>query len=243
VARSRAEAPEREAPPHGALYLVSTPIGNPEDISLRALRVLREAALIVAEDARVTRRLLGQFGIATETLSYQQRARPATMRMARGCLRAGKSVAFVCDAGTPGVADPGLELVHAALALGAVVSPVPGAAAALAALVTSGLPTGRFVFEGFPPRARADRAAFFAALSQETRTIALYESPAYLRATLEALSGVFGPTHPVAVARNLTRSSEAVFRGTLGEAVTHFPPRPPQGEYTLVVGGLRCLPA
>jgi 16S rRNA (cytidine1402-2'-O)-methyltransferase len=234
---------EAETPQPGALYLVSTPIGNPEDISLRALRVLRESAVIVAEDTRVTRRLLAQFGITTEALSYQRRARPATTATACGCLRAGKPVAFVCDAGTPGVADPGQGLVHAALALGATVSPVPGATAAMAALVTSGLPTGRFVFEGFPPRARADRAAFFAVLSQETRTIVLYESPACLRATLETLSGVFGPTHPVAVARNLTRSSEAVFRGTLGEAVTHFHPRPPQGEYTLVVGGLHCLPA
>jgi 16S rRNA (cytidine1402-2'-O)-methyltransferase len=207
-----------------------------EDISLRALRILREVALIAAEDARVTRKLLDRFAITTELVSFRSHRDCDPLPDLRAHLLSGRDLAFVCDAGTPTIADPGEKLVRVALDCGASVRAVPGPVAALAALVLSGLPTGRFAFDGFPPRARTDRHAFFAALAHEPRTFLLYESPAYLNATLRDLVAVLGPNRPVAVAADLTRPGETVFRGPLSAALDHFRNRRHVGEVTLVIG-------
>lgn len=250
---------------NGTLFLVSMPIGNPEDITLRALRVLREAALIAAEDAHITRSFLHLHRIPTEVLSYRPRHVPvpkgeelgsagereepdripcsnaeigsdaSVLGRIRALLASGRDVAAVCDAGTPLLADPGARLVHQALGWGAKVVPVPGPSAALAALVVSDLPTGRFAFDGFPPRSRADRQAFFTALQGETRTIILYETRRYLRSTLQALSASLGPNRRMALARSLTTPAESLFRGSLAEALFHIQPEPPHGEYVLIL--------
>lgn len=232
---------EETSPPSllpGTLYLVSTPIGNLEDISLRALRILREVPLIAAEDARVTRKLLDHFGIGTEVVSYHPSRQPHQTDTLLASLQAGRALALVSDAGTPAIADPGASLIAAAITHGVPVQPVPGPVAALSALVASGLPAGRFAFDGFPPRCRADRRAFFAALARESRTLLLYESPAYLLATLRDLLAALGRERPIAIARDLTRPGETCFRGTLAQAICHFRAHTPRGEYTLVIGGL-----
>jgi len=219
----------------GTLYVVSTPIGNLEDITLRALRVLREADLIAAEDTRITRPLLRHFEIDTPLVSYQRLARGETVESLAARLAEGRPLALVSDAGTPGIADPGATLIRRALAQGARVVPVPGPNAALSALIVSGLPAGRFAFDGFPPRARADRRAFFESLRAERRTLLLYESPKYLLATLKDLLSVLGD-RPLAVARDLTRPTEEVYRGTLSGAIDLLRPHRLRGEFTLVVG-------
>jgi 16S rRNA (cytidine1402-2'-O)-methyltransferase len=233
-------AEETPSPPllPGTLYLVSTPIGNLEDISLRALRILREVPLIAAEDARVTRKLLAHFGIGTEVVSYRPSRQPQQTETLLASLQAGRALALVSDAGTPAIADPGASLITAAIARGLPVQPVPGPVAALSALVASGLPVGRFAFDGFPPRRRADRRAFFVALARESRTLLLYESPAYLLATLRDLLAALGRERPIVIARDLTRPGETCFRGTLAQAACHFRTHTPRGEYTLVIGGL-----
>ncbi len=221
----------------GTFTLVATPIGNPEDLSLRALRVLREVALIAAEDARVTRKLLDHLAITTPVVSCRPRRDGDPLSDVLAALAQGRDVAFVCDAGTPGIADPGANLVRAALQRNAPVSAIPGPSAALLALVLSGLPTGRFAFDGFPPRARADRHAFFASLARETRTLLLYESPSHLPATLRDLCAVLGPDRPIVLAVNLTRPDETIFRGDLAAALAHVRAQRPSGEVTLVLGG------
>jgi 16S rRNA (cytidine1402-2'-O)-methyltransferase len=219
----------------GTLYLVSVPIGNPEDITLRARRVLREAALIVAENLAPARALLATYGIATPVRRWRSRDSAEVEQSVLETLCSGLSVAFISDAGTPLVADPGHTLVARALAAGLPVKAVPGAVAAIAGLTVSGFPAGRFVFEGFPPRARADRQAFFAALASEHRAILLYESRTRLRQTLTELLAVLGPSRRVAVACNLTQRQETVFRGSLADALTAFANDPPRGEYTLIL--------
>ena len=249
----------------GTLYIVSTPIGNPEDITLRALRTLREVTLIGAEDARITRQLLQHYGIVTEVVTYRTRlnspsppapAKPGEEEMVNflldgdgsssnrilGLLHSGHSVALVCDAGTPTLADPGHRLISAALALGAKLVPVPGANAALTTLVVSDLPTGRFAFDGFPPRGRADRQAFFAGLKAETRTLILYETRPYLRSTLQTLLTVLGAEHRITIAQNLTMPSESFFRGTLSKAIATLLPHPPRGEYVLILAPPYLVP-
>jgi 16S rRNA (cytidine1402-2'-O)-methyltransferase len=222
----------------GTLTLVSLPIGNPDDISLRALELLRTVNLIAAEDTRVARGLLAAHGIETPLVTYRMRADRDSVSPLVERLAGGESIALICDAGTPMIADPGMELVQRAVAEGIPVEAVPGPVAAIVALTLSGLPTHRFVFEGFPPRARADRQAFFAGLREEPRTILLYESAGYVRATLRDLAANLGPTRRVLVARDLTRPTQALYRGTLWEAVTLFEKRV-RGEYTLVVEGMR----
>ena len=170
-------------------------------------------------------------------LSYRPRTDADCDQTALGLLLAGESLAFVSDAGTPALVDPGQTLIAAALRAGISVVPVPGATALIAALIASGLPTGRFVFEGSPPRAHADRYQFFRNLSEETRTLVLYESPAYLRSTLTTLADVLGADRLIAVAFCLTTPAEQWFRGTLAEAITQFR-KPRRGEYVLVIGSL-----
>ena len=223
------------SPQSSVLYLVATPIGNLEDITLRALRVLREARLIAAEDTRHTRKLLAHHGIATPTISYHEHNKLARLDAIFAALTEG-DVALVSDAGTPALSDPGYELVRAALERGVRVVPVPGASALLAAVVASGLVPGPFTFAGFPPRAAGERRAAFARLALSPVPVVLYEAPHRLVATLEGLLAVCGDRE-VAVARELTKLHEEIRRGPLSAALAHFRDQAPRGEFVLVVAG------
>lgn len=218
----------------GTLYLCATPIGNLEDITLRALRVLREVDLIAAEDTRRTRKLLAHYDIPTPIVSYHAQSPASRAEEILARLREGRSVALVSDAGTPGVSDPGAVLVARAAAEGIPVTAVPGASAALTALTVSGLPAARFAFEGFLPRKR--RAKVLAELGRETRTLIIFESPRRVVHTLEEMLAAWGDRR-VAVARELTKKFEEVFRGTLSEALARFREQAPRGEFTLVIEG------
>ncbi|MDQ3944561.1 MAG: 16S rRNA (cytidine(1402)-2'-O)-methyltransferase [Actinomycetota bacterium] len=217
--------------------LVGTPIGNLGDLAPRAVEALAGATVIAAEDTRRTRVLLSHAGVS---LSSQRLVALHAHNEAEMSARlvdqmvAGARVAYVTDAGMPGISDPGERLVRAALARGLPVEAVPGPSAALTALVISGLPTARFVFEGFLPRKGAERAARLAALTAEERTAVIFESPRRLAATLADLAAALGPDRPVAVARELTKLFETVWRGPLGEAVTGGPE--PRGEQVIVIG-------
>lgn len=221
----------------GTLYLVSLPIGNPDDISLRALHILRSVATIAAENVHAVAPLLARHGICSPCVSYRKRSDRDTTAPLLLRLEQGADIALICDAGTPAIADPGQELVRAAIARNIPVEAVPGPVAAIAALVLSGLPTGRFAFDGFPPRARADRAAFFHRLVDETRTILLYESAAGLRATLQDLARVLPEERRIVLTCDLTTSRQWIFRGTLREALAQCVPRVRPGRYTLVIAG------
>jgi len=222
----------------GTLYVVATPIGNLEDITLRALRILREVDLICAEDTRLTRKLLSRYDIHTPLTSWHRHTRDEKTRSLAEMLGAGGNLALVSDAGLPGISDPGAELISEALRVGATVTLAPGPSASLAALVVSGLPMARFCFEGFPPRPRSARQVFFARLASEERTIVLYESPRRCAETLRDLYAALGDRR-VAVARELTKAFEEVFRGTLAEAAARYEASPPRGEITIVVAGGR----
>lgn len=221
------------------LYIVATPIGNLEDISQRALRVLREAALVAAEDTRVTRHLLNHYAIAiplaTYTDAYDRRKAGRQGRVLDE-LAAGRDVALVSDAGTPGLSDPGYELVQAVLAAGHQVQAIPGPSAITAALVASGLPADRFLFVGFLPRKAGERRAALAELADEPGTWIAFEAPQRLVETLADLVAVLGD-RSVAVARELTKRFEEVWRGPASQALVHFTASPPRGEITLVVAG------
>jgi len=220
----------------GTLYLVATPIGNLEDVTLRALRVLREAAVIAAEDTRHTRKLLTRHAIPGRLVSlheHNERTRTPAL-VAR--LLAGESVALVSDAGTPGLSDPGAVLAAAAAAAGVPVVPVPGPSALLAALVVSGLPTEPVTFLGFLPAAPADRQRALEGARALPHTLVLYEAPHRLEKTLAALREAWGDRR-AAVARELTKVHEEVVRGRLSEALGHFSSHPPRGEVTIVVEG------
>jgi 16S rRNA (cytidine1402-2'-O)-methyltransferase len=218
------------------LYLVATPIGNLEDITLRALRVLREVSLIAAEDTRHTGRLLHHFGIETAQVSYHDFSAPERLAQVLDRLAVG-DVALVSDAGVPGVSDPGFRLVQGAIAGGHVVTAVPGANAAITALVVSGLPTDVFLFGGFLPRQAKARREALQKWATFTGTLIFYESPHRLLATLAEITAVFGP-RPLCVARELTKLHEELWRGTAAEAHTYFAGQEKvRGEITLVVGG------
>ncbi len=224
----------------GTLYLVSTPIGNLEDITLRALRLLREADVVAAEDTRHTRALLSHFEIGTPLVAYHQHSEAGrTENLIRRMAEEGQTIALVTDAGTPGVSDPGVELVRAALAAGVAVIPIPGASAVLCALVGSGLPPARFAFEGFLPRTKSSRRAKLEALARvETRTLIFYESPQRVAETLREMASAFGPARPAAVGRELTKKFEEFVRGSLEEVASHFARVSARGEITIVVQGL-----
>ena len=217
----------------GTLYVVATPIGNLEDITLRAVRVLREAGLIAAEDTRTTRVLLRQFGITTRLVSYNEHNMRRRTPELLSALETG-DVALVSEAGTPGVSDPGHELIASAIAAGIPVVPIPGPSAVITALVASSLPMRQFTFLGFPPRRAGERRRALSAAAREPRTIVFFESPHRLRATLDAMDETFGDRR-VAVCRELTKTFEEVFRGTASEALAHF--LEPRGEFTIVVEG------
>lgn len=220
----------------GTLYLVGTPIGNLEDITARALRILREVAVVAAEDTRQSLKLLRHFEIQTQLVSYhehnQRTAGPALIER----LQAGDSVALVTDAGMPAISDPGEDLVRLALEAGVPVIPIPGPTAFVSALVVSGLPTDRFAFDGFLPTKKKEREAALARLSTEERTVMLYEAPHRLLETLEDLDRVLG-ARPMAAARELTKLHEEVVRGTPAELIAHFEAKAPRGEFVLVIGG------
>jgi 16S rRNA (cytidine1402-2'-O)-methyltransferase len=220
----------------GTLYLVATPIGNLEDITLRALRILREAPLIAAEDTRHTRKLLAHFEIATPTISYHEHSGSAGIERVLAALASG-DVALVSDAGTPAVSDPGEDLVRAAIAAGYPVVPIPGPAAVVTALVASGLPTSEFTFMGFLPRKSAERRARLVTVRDSTATLVLYEAPHRLLSTLDDLVAVLGDRQAV-LARELTKLHEEWLRGPLSELRAHYMSgATPRGEYTLVIAG------
>jgi len=220
----------------GTLYLVATPIGNLEDITLRALRVLRETPLIAAEDTRHTRKLLSHFTIATPTISYHEHSPTARRDFLLAALAQG-DVALVSDAGTPALSDPGQDLVRAALAAGYAVVPIPGATAAVSAIVASGLPTDTFTFLGFLPRRPAERRTALEAARSLPHTLILYEAPHRLLACLDDLRTVLGDRQ-MAAARELTKLHEEWVRGTISTVRTYFSGEvAPRGEFTLVVAG------
>jgi len=219
----------------GTLYLVGTPIGNLEDITLRALRVLKEVPLIAAEDTRRARVLLERYEISTPLISYFEGNKVARQRQLLETLEAG-DLALISEAGMPGLSDPGYELVCAALERGHRVVPVPGPSAPIAALVVSGLPTDQFIYLGFLPRRRARRRALLEEVVREPRTLVAFETPHRLREALADLEEILGD-RPVAICRELTKRYEEVWRGTLSQARAHFAEEEPRGEFTLVIGG------
>ena len=220
----------------GTLFLVSTPIGNLEDITLRALRVLRDVDIIAAEDTRHTRKLLNRYEITTKLTSYHEHNKEKSEAFLLDLLEGG-DLALVSDAGTPGLSDPGFELVQAALARGFEVTSIPGPSAPIAALVASGLPTDSFIFLGYLPRKAKARRAFIESLSNERRTLVLFEVPHRIQKTLGDLTAVLGEDRLAALGRELTKMHEEIVRGTLGEVQAHIASREPRGEYTLVLGG------
>jgi 16S rRNA (cytidine1402-2'-O)-methyltransferase len=219
----------------GTLFIVPTPIGNLEDITLRALRVLREVALIAAEDTRTTRVLLQHFEIMTPLTSYHEHNKLTKLDAIFDALARG-SVALVSDAGTPGISDPGYELIREAIARGVRVEPLPGPSAVIAALVASGLPTDGFVYLGFAPRKTKARLDFFAALAGERRTLVIYESPNRLTDTLQSILDALGD-RPVCVAREITKVYEEFKRGPVADVLAHYKEMPPRGEIVVVIGG------
>lgn len=220
----------------GTLYLVATPIGNLEDITLRALRILRECALVAAEDTRTTGRLLVHFDIQKPLISHYEHSKPAHQERILATLETG-DVALVSEAGTPLVSDPGYELVQAALERGFAVVPVPGPSALTAALPLSGLPVDRFLFLGFLPRKAAERRRVLAEVAGVRATLIFFEAPHRLRATLADVVDSLGGNRRCAVCRELTKLYEEVWRGTLSEALNEWRDREPRGEFTLLVEG------
>ncbi|MES2458981.1 MAG: 16S rRNA (cytidine(1402)-2'-O)-methyltransferase [Armatimonadota bacterium] len=227
----------------GILYLVATPIGNLEDITARALRILREADLIAAEDTRVTRKLLSHFDIHTPRTSYHAHTSNEKSESLVEKLTSGTTIALVSDAGTPAISDPGADLVAAAIAEGIRVEPIPGASAVIAALIASGLPTGRFLFEGFLPRTKPDRRERLLAASRETRTVLFYEAPTRVRELLADLLKVCAPDRHVVAAREVTKKFEEFVRGTLTEVQAHFAANDPRGEFVIILEGASEAPA
>jgi probable S-adenosylmethionine-dependent methyltransferase, YraL family len=215
------------------LYVIATPIGNLEDISLRALHLLREVELIAAEDTRTTRHLLNAYNIKTSVTSYHEHNKRAKLNYLLSCLEE-KDVALVSEAGMPGLSDPGYELIVAAIAQGIPVVPIPGASAVIAALVVSGLPPDQFLYLGFLPRRRGQRRRLIKSVAGEPRTIVAFEAPHRLREALGDIQEVLG-NRRLAVCRELTKIHEEVFRGTVSQAREYF--AEPKGEFTLVIAG------
>ena len=220
----------------GILYLVPTPVGNFEDITMRALRILREADLILAEDTRTSGNLLRHFDIKNAMLSYHKFNEHQTVESVVNRLRGGETVAVVSDAGTPGISDPGFLVAREAIRAGIEVITLPGATAMIPALVSSGLPCDRFCFEGFLPQKKG-RQSRLKALATEPRTMVFYESPHRVVKALAQMIEVFGAERPVSVCREISKIHEESVRGTLAEALEHFQANEPRGEFVIVVGG------
>ena len=217
----------------GTLFVVATPIGNLEDITLRALRVLREADLIAAEDTRRTAKLLAHHGIPTPSISFHEHNSRSRTPMLLARLAAGERIALVTDAGTPGVSDPGVELVDACVEAGIPVDPIPGPSAPLAAAIASGFPLIPFTFLGFPPTRAKARTDWFADISSNTGTLCFFEAPHRIARTLEHAAEYLGQ-RPVVVARELTKLHQEFLRGTAAEIAARL--TAPKGEFTVIVG-------
>jgi 16S rRNA (cytidine1402-2'-O)-methyltransferase len=220
------------------LYIVATPIGNLEDMTFRAVRVLQSVDIIAAEDTRHTGKLLHHFQVKTPQISYHEHNSTSRIPELLQKLENNQAIALVSDAGMPGISDPGYELVKACVDAGFDVVPIPGANAAITALSAAGLPTDKFVFEGFLSPKLQQRREYLERLKTESRTLIFYESPHRLRATLQDLAEVFGYERQIAIARELTKLYEEFWRGTLTAACQYYQQKEPQGEYTLVVAGI-----
>lgn len=220
----------------GSLYLVATPIGNLEDMTFRAIRTLKEVQLIAAEDTRQTRKLLTHFEIPTRIVSYHEHNKRASGPELVRLLLEGQSVALVSDAGLPAISDPGADLVKEAIANNIPVIPIPGANAALSALIISGLPTERFLFAGFPPREKKSLTKWLQELQSQVGTLLFYESPHRISKTLVILREVLGDRQ-IACVRELTKRHEEAIRGSISECIDWFEEHLPQGEFCVVVEG------
>lgn len=225
----------------GTLYLVPTPIGNLSDLSPRAVDTLSQADFIAAEDTRVTLKLLNHFSIKKSMVAYYRHNTAAGGQAILKRLLEGETCALVSDAGTPAVSDPGEELVRLCVDHGVEVVALPGPCALTTALSVSGLPTGRFSFEGFLAMNKKNRRDHLNSLKNETRTMIFYEAPHKLLTTLQDLAELFGPDRPVALCRELTKLHEEVIRTTLGEAVARYTGQTPKGEFVLVVAGAESV--
>lgn len=222
----------------GTLYIVPTPVGNMEDMTLRAVRVLREADLILAEDTRTSGILLKHFGIQNHLMSHHKFNEHGTSAGIVERLKGGQTVALISDAGTPGISDPGFLLAREAAKAGVEVQCLPGATACIPAIVSSGLPCDRFCFEGFLPQKKG-RQSFLASLKDEPRTMIFYESPYRLLKTLQQFAAVFGDDRQVSVAREISKLHEEHVRGTLAEVIQHFTETAPRGEIVIVLAGIK----
>ncbi len=227
----------KEGATGGVLYVVSTPIGNLGDVTLRSLEVLRAVAVVAAEDTRITRRLWARHGIETRLVSYHAHSPESRTSELLARLSSGEDVALVTDAGTPLVSDPGEGLVRAWAERSGRVVPIPGASAVLAALVASALPVGRWAFEGFLARRGRERRAALTRIAVDERATVIYEAPGRVAATLRDLVGAAGPARRAAVCRELTKRHEETWRGTLGELAERAAADAPRGEVTIVIGG------
>ena len=220
----------------GTLYIIPTPVGNMEDITLRAVRILKEADLVLAEDTRTSGILLKHFEIKNQLMSHHKFNEHGTSAGIVERLKAGQNIALISDAGTPGISDPGFFLVREAAKAGIEVTCLPGATAFVPALVMSGLPCDRFSFEGFLPQKKG-RQTKLTTLAQEQRTMVFYESPYRLLKTLQQFSEFFGQDRQACVCREISKVHEEAVRGSLGELVAHFTEKEPKGEIVIVVAG------
>lgn len=220
----------------GILYIVPTPVGNMEDMTLRAIRVLKEADMILAEDTRTSGILLKHFGIKNRLMSHHKYNEHGTAATVVDWLKAGQNIALISDAGTPGISDPGFFLAREAAQAGVTVQTLPGATACVPALVSSGLPCDRFCFEGFLPQKKG-RNTRLRELEEETRTMVFYESPYRLLKTLTQFAEVFGAERQVSVAREISKIHEEHVRGTIQEAIEHFTQTTPRGEIVIALAG------
>lgn len=223
----------------GLLYIVPTPVGNLEDMTMRAVRVLKEADLILAEDTRTSGILLKHFGISNKLMSHHKFNEHGTSASVVERLMAGQTVALISDAGTPGISDPGFFLVREAVSAGVTVQCLPGATAFVPALVSSGLPCDRFCFEGFLPQKKG-RATRLEALKDEPRTMVFYESPYRVLKTLRQFAEYFGDDRHVSVCREISKIHEESVRGTLAEVIAHFTDTEPRGEFVIIVEGRKA---
>lgn len=220
----------------GTLYIVPTPVGNMEDMTLRAIRILKEADMVLAEDTRTSGILLKHFDIKNHLMAHHKFNEHGTTAGVVERLKAGQTIALVSDAGTPGISDPGFFLAREAANAGITVQTLPGPTACIPALVSSGLPCDRFCFEGFLPQKKG-RQTHLMSLMRETRTMVFYESPHRLLKTLQQFAEVFGPERRVSVAREISKLHEDHVRGTLAEVIAHFEQSEPRGEIVIILAG------
>ena len=220
----------------GMLYVVPTPVGNMEDMTFRAIRILNEADLVLAEDTRTSSVLMKHYDIKTHLVSHHKFNEHQTSKGVVEKLKAGMTIALISDAGTPGISDPGFLLVREAIEAGIEVQCLPGATAFVPALVSSGLPDDRFCFEGFLPQKKG-RQSRLEALKDETRTMIFYESPYRVLKALQQMAEVFGHDRKVSVCREISKVHEQSVRGTLEEVIAHFTENEPKGEFVIVLAG------